>query len=235
MFKGGIIKKQVKICEFDFIETELISNKKRAYQFYQNTRNRFNTNHEISEWVYIGENQKILFNESKSNLELISLNYSSNHYIWSKKPLHKNKKECIVINMDNNIVENNSLKFGLINRNVTSDKDNYEKYKILQFANVNDSFSLDYYDINAIKKDNEKNTLNIKTRNKTNLKYKFQKTNNFKLTNNNGIEIHYKHDNKWNSIELPLLLNEDAYFFFKIRGLNNKIILNDIFQETCSN
>jgi hypothetical protein len=149
--------------------------------------------------------------------------------------MHKNKKESIVINMENNIVENNSLNFGLINKKVISDKNNYEKYKILQFANIDGYFSLDYYDKNYIKKDNEKNSPNMKTSTNTNLKYEFEKTNNFNLISNNGIEINYKYNNQWNSLKLPFLLYEDCYFFFKITGSNNKIILNDIFLETCYN
>lgn len=141
--------------------------------------------------------------------------------------------------MENNIVENYSLKFGLINKNVISDKNNYEDHIILQFASIHDYFSLDYYDKNSIKKDikkdNEKNNPNIKISPNTNLKYEFQKTNNLNLTNNNGIEINYNYNNQWNSLKLPILLDEDCYFFFKITGSNNKIILNDIYQETCFN
>lgn len=234
--KGENIYKQVKKCKFDFFETKSLFNYQKVYGFYKETCNRVNTEYKISEWSCIGKNQKILFNEDKQNFEFVSLKNSPNLFVWSKKPISKNKKESISININHNALQNNQIKFGLINLDVISNEDNYDKYKVLQFANNNNFFCLDFYNINSPNKFNEDEFNENKIyRKKDNdfAKYKFPTTTKkFYLLNDNQLEIYYNHNNKWNSFKFVDLIKKDCYFFFEISGQDNKLILNNIYHET---
>ena len=233
---GGIIHKYVKKYQFDFFETDSILNHKKVYGFNQNIINRYNTNHEVSEWCYLGKNQNILFNEKYNNLEFISLGNYPNIYIWTKKSLHKNKKEAIFINMDTHILQNKSLKMGLIDKKVISDINNYEQYKILQFVNDNDAFCLDNYNETFVQKEfidecsDDESTIGGTLCDDDILEYELQEDiNKFYFMNNGGIEFHYNSNGCWHSVELEFLLNDDCYYFFEISGQDNKVILKDIY------
>lgn len=206
----------MKLYEFNFFETKH-ENSKKEYGFKQKIRNRYNTNHKIHEWFYIGENHNLKFNDNNDYLEIVSSNYSPNIYIWLKKALHVNQKEAIVINMKNNILQNKCLKFGLISGNVFSNLNNYEQSKILQFININNSFCLDLID---------------SVDDTPNHKFPLTSPQFYFMNGKNGISVHFNSNKKWNSFNLPLSLNNDCFFFFEIIGLNNKINLINIHQDT---
>lgn len=233
-------------------------NYKKVYAFKEKIRNRYSTNHDISEWFYIGENQNIQLDDKKNYLEFISTNYSPNTYIWVNKSLHKNQKEAIVINMNNNILQNKYLKFGLINKKVISNINDYEQLKILQFVNINGLFSLEFFDENLII-DKDIKTV-IKIVNKIVIKdiiedianeeimndiiedivedekiiYEFpSKTEQFYFMNTEErLEFHYNCNKKWKSFDLQISLKDDCFFFFEIIGLHNIISLRNIHQDT---
>lgn len=158
--------------------------------------------------------------------------------------------------MENNILQNKYLKFGLINKNAIKNTEDYEQSKILQFININNSFCLDFYDENLLNDKNIKDITKIIIKNIikdiisdfendvveetiNNLVdedcsiYKFpSNTPQFYFMNNKtSIEVHFNFNKKWNSFNLNISLNEDCFFFFEITGLNNKIRLKNIHQD----
>ena len=233
-------------------------NYEKVYGFKQKIRNRYGTNHDISEWFYIGENQDIRFDNAKNYLEFISTNYTPNTYIWIKKTLHENQKEAIVINMDNNILQNKYLKFGLISKEVINNINKYEQLKILQFINIKNMFCLDFYDENLIIDKDIKTIINIVTEitikevieeieeepvndniihnvfDDEEIIYEFPSNSSqfYFMNSEDGIEVHYNSDKSWNSFNLQISIKEECFFFFEIIGLNNKISLKNIHQDT---